>query len=145
MWYVDASVDYHANLQHMRLSKTFCNIMIFSFSKLFVKTACHAMFSRTHWNSHPTCCPTAPVPKCQAGYAESRPHHSSRIARPRFVARASLTELKAWFGKSASMKSGRCLAMDNSCSLFNKRLVWETFSRGRSCQLRSFNCTKEFE
>ena len=49
--------------------------------------------------------------------------HSSRIARPRFVARASLTELKACGGKLASMKSGRSLAIDKSCSLFSNKLV----------------------
>lgn len=51
-------------------------------------------------------------------------YHSSRIARPRLVARANLTELNACDGNSASVKSGRSLAIiDNSCSLFNRRLV----------------------
>ena len=72
-------------------------------------------------------------------------NHSSRIPRPRLVARASLTELKAWDGKSASMKSGCSRAMDSSCSLFNKRFVWETFRRGHSWQLKIFNCTERQE
>lgn len=68
--------------------------------------------------------------------------YSSRIARPRLVARASLTQLSASGGKLDSLKSGRSLANDNSCSLFNRRWVSDTFSRGQSCQLNSFNCTQ---
>lgn len=79
---------------------------------------------------------------CGELYIGGKWHHSSRIARPRFVARASLTELKACGGKLASMKSGRSLAIDNSCSLFSNRLVWLAFSKGRSCQLSNFNCAQ---
>lgn len=73
------------------------------------------------------------------GSSPRRPH-PSRKARPRFFARANLMELMARGGKSDSTKSGRSLANDSSCSLFNKRLVCSTFSRGPSCQSISFNC-----
>ena len=69
--------------------------------------------------------------------------YSSSIARPRFVARASLIELNAPGGKLGSVKCGCNLADDNSWSLFNRRLVSETFRRGHSCQLSSFNCSQQ--
>lgn len=67
-------------------------------------------------------------------------YHSSRMARPRLVASASLTELKASDGKGASTKSGRNFATESSWSLFSNRFVWETFSKGPSFQFSKDNC-----
>lgn len=48
--------------------------------------------------------------------------HSSRIARPKLVARAALTELRACGGSPTSTKSGRSFATVDSCNLFNSKL-----------------------